>query len=158
MKIGIGYDVHRLKEGRDLILGGVKIPYPFGLDGHSDADVLVHAVMDAILGALALGDIGKLFPDTDPAYLGVSSMVLLKEVAGLMDQKGYRIGNVDALLIAQKPKIAPYTEEMRRNIAAALGTDTACINVKATTEEKLGFTGREEGMAAQAVCLLEEKL
>ncbi|MBO4886820.1 MAG: 2-C-methyl-D-erythritol 2,4-cyclodiphosphate synthase [Firmicutes bacterium] len=158
MKIGIGYDVHRLKEGRDLILGGVKIPYPLGLDGHSDADVLVHAIMDAILGALAMGDIGRLFPDTDPAYLGASSMGLLKEVAGLMDQKGYRIGNVDALLIAQKPKISPYTEEMRKNIAEALGTDTACINVKATTEEKLGFTGREEGMAAQAVCLLEEKL
>ena len=156
MKIGIGYDVHRLKEGRDLILGGVKIPFPLGLDGHSDADVLVHAIMDAILGALAMGDIGRLFPDTDPAYLGVSSIGLLKEVAGLMDQKGYRIGNLDALLIAQKPKISPYTEEMRKNIAEALGTDTDCINVKATTEEKLGFTGREEGMAAQAVCLLEE--
>ena len=156
MKIGIGYDVHRLTEGRKLIIGGVEIPYAFGLDGHSDADVLIHAVMDAILGALGLGDIGKLFPDTDPAYLGASSIGLLRIVAQKMKQAGYKIGNVDALLIAQKPKISPYTEEMRSNIAAALETDPSRINVKATTEEKLGFTGREEGMAAQAVCLLEE--
>ncbi len=157
MRIGIGYDVHRLSVGRDLIIGGVKIPYSLGLDGHSDADVLVHAVMDAILGALGLGDIGKLFPDTDPAYLGASSIGLLKIVSDKMDQGGYQIGNVDMILIAQKPKISPYTEQMRKNIAEALGVTIDRINVKATTEEHLGFTGREEGMAAQAVCLLEEK-
>jgi 2-C-methyl-D-erythritol 2,4-cyclodiphosphate synthase len=157
MRIGIGYDVHRLSVGRDLIIGGVKIPYSLGLDGHSDADVLVHAVMDAILGALGLGDIGKLFPDTDPAYLGASSIGLLKIVSDKMDQAGYQIGNVDMILIAQKPKISPYTEQMRKNIAEALGVTIDRINVKATTEEHLGFTGREEGMAAQAVCLLEEK-
>ncbi len=157
MRIGIGYDVHRLSVGRDLIIGGVKIPYSLGLDGHSDADVLVHAVMDAILGALGLGDIGKLFPDTDPAYLGASSIGLLKIVSDKMDQAGYQIGNVDMILIAQKPKISPYTEQMRKNIAEALGVTADRINVKATTEEHLGFTGREEGMAAQAVCLLEEK-
>ncbi|MBQ1368243.1 MAG: 2-C-methyl-D-erythritol 2,4-cyclodiphosphate synthase [Firmicutes bacterium] len=157
MRIGIGYDVHRLSVGRDLIIGGVRIPYSLGLDGHSDADVLVHAVMDAILGALGLGDIGKLFPDTDPAYLGASSIGLLKIVSDRMDQAGYQIGNVDMILIAQKPKISPYTEQMRKNIADALGVTIDRINVKATTEEHLGFTGREEGMAAQAVCLLEEK-
>ena len=157
MKIGIGYDVHRLVSGRKLILGGVEIPFEKGLDGHSDADVLTHAVMDAILGALGKGDIGKLFPDNDPAYEGADSIKLLETVAGLMKEAGYVLGNLDALLIAQRPKISPYTEQMRASLAEALGCDREQINVKATTEEHLGFTGREEGMAAEAVCLLEKK-
>ena len=155
IKVGIGYDVHRLVEGRKLILGGVEIPYVKGLDGHSDADVLVHAIMDAILGALGEGDIGHLFPDSDPAYLNIDSMKLLDEVIHRMKAKGFKIGNLDALLIAQKPKTAPYVPEMRDRIAKACECDLADVNVKATTEEHLGFTGREEGMAAEAVVLLE---
>ena len=157
MRIGIGYDVHRLAEGRKLILGGVDIPWTMGLDGHSDADVLTHAVMDAILGALGRGDIGKLFPDTDPAFLGADSIELLKQVAELMHGDGYVLGNLDVVLIAQRPKISPYTEEMRDHLSEALHCDRSRINVKATTEEKLGFTGRGEGMAAEAGCLLEER-
>lgn len=155
MRIGQGYDAHRLTEGRDLLLGGVKIPYEKGLLGHSDADVLLHAVMDALLGAAALGDIGKHFPDSDPAYKGVDSKKLLSEVWGLIFTNGYCIMNVDATVIAQKPKLAPYIEEMRRNIAGALRIDVGQVNVKATTEEGMGFTGSGEGIAASAVCLLE---
>lgn len=155
MRIGHGYDVHRLVEGRDLILGGVKIPYEKGLLGHSDADVLTHAVMDALLGAAALGDIGKHFPDTDPAYKGADSLKLAEHVATLLANKGYRIGNVDATLIAQAPKLAPHIPTMKQNLARALGCDESCINVKATTEEHLGFTGQGLGIAAHAVCLLE---
>lgn len=155
-RIGIGYDVHKLKEGRALILGGVHIPYERGLDGHSDADVLLHAIMDAILGALGEGDIGRLFPDNDPAFLGIDSMLLVHKVAAIMRSKGYRIGNLDAVLIAQKPKIAPYVPEMQRRVAEGLECELSCVNIKATTEEHLGFTGREEGMAAEAVCLLEK--
>ena len=157
MRIGIGYDVHRLTEDRDLLLGGVAIPFDKGLLGHSDADVLVHAIMDAILGALGLGDIGKHFPDTDPQYKGISSIRLLEHVAGLMQQEGYEIGNLDAIVIAQRPKIGPYFTQMKDNMAQALGCDPQKINLKATTEEGLGFTGRQEGMAAQAVCLLTER-
>lgn len=156
MRIGHGYDVHRLIAGRDLILGGVKIPYVLGLDGHSDADVLLHAVMDALLGAAAMGDIGKLFPDTDPAYEGISSLRLLDRVAEKIHAAGYRVGNVDVTVIAQKPKLAGYTAEMAEHIAQALDVPSAAVNVKATTEEHLGFSGREEGIAAHAVCLLEE--
>ncbi len=156
MRIGIGYDVHKLKEGRALVLGGVVIPYERGLDGHSDADVLLHAIMDAVLGALGEGDIGRLFPDNDPAYLGIDSMVLLGKVASIMRDKGYRVGNLDAVLIAQKPKIAPYVPEMQQRVAEGLGCEVERVNIKATTEEHLGFTGREEGMAAEAVCLLEK--
>ena len=155
MKVGMGYDVHRLVEGRKLILGGVEIPYEKGLLGHSDADVLVHAVMDALLGAAALGDIGKHFPDTDPAYAGADSMKLLEEVQKLLDAENYIIGNIDATVIAQKPKLAPYIETMRENIVARLGIDKNQVNVKATTEEGLGFTGTGEGISAQAICLLE---
>lgn len=155
-RIGHGYDVHRLKEGRTLILGGVNIPYELGLDGHSDADVLVHAVMDAILGAAALGDIGGLFPDTDPAYKGADSMKLLEKVVEAVTLKGYKIGNVDATVIAQRPKLKPYIEQMRVNIASVCGVDLDFINVKATTEEKLGFTGSGEGMSAHAVCIIEK--
>ena len=155
MKVGMGYDVHKLVEGRKLILGGVEIPYEKGLLGHSDADVLVHAVMDALLGAAALGDIGKHFPDTDPAYAGADSMKLLEEVRKLLDAENYIIGNIDATVIAQKPKLAPYIETMRENIAACLGIDTNQVNVKATTEEGLGFTGTGDGISAQAICLLE---
>lgn len=155
MRIGHGYDVHRLVEGRDLILGGVKIPYEKGLLGHSDADVLTHAVMDALLGAAALGDIGKHFPDTDPAYKGADSLKLAEHVATLLANKGYRIGNVDTTLIAQAPKLAPHIPTMKQNLARALGCDESCINVKATTEEHLGFTGQGLGIAAHAVCLLE---
>lgn len=155
MKVGMGYDVHKLVEGRKLILGGVEIPYEKGLLGHSDADVLVHAVMDALLGAAALGDIGKHFPDTDPAYAGADSMKLLEEVKKLLDAENYIIGNIDATVIAQKPKLAPYIETMRENIAACLGIDTNQVNVKATTEEGLGFTGTGDGISAQAICLLE---
>lgn len=154
MRVGMGYDVHRLTEGRKLILGGVEIPCEKGLLGHSDADVLVHAVMDALLGAAALGDIGKHFPDTDPAYKGISSILLLRHVAELLKKNGYAIGNVDATIIAQKPKMAPHILKMRENMAEAMGISVDCLNVKATTEEGLGFTGREEGIAAQAICLL----
>ena len=156
MRIGHGYDVHRLKAGRKLILGGVEIPWELGLDGHSDADVLIHAVMDALLGAAALGDIGKWFPDTDPQYRGISSMVLLQRVTGLLRERGYRVGNVDVTVIAQRPKLLPHIPQMRENLAAALGIGPERVNVKATTEEGLGFTGTGEGMAAHAVCLLEE--
>ena len=154
MRVGMGYDVHRLTKDRDLILGGVKIPWEKGLLGHSDADVLIHAIMDALLGAAALGDIGQHFPDTDPAYKGISSIRLLKHVAALLSEKGYGIGNIDAVIIAQKPKMAPHIPQMKENIAKALEIDMDCLNIKATTEEKLGFTGREEGIASEAVCLL----
>lgn len=155
MRVGFGYDVHRLEKERDLILGGVKIPYELGLQGHSDADVLVHAMMDALLGAAALGDIGKHFPDSEEKYRGISSMELLKEVKRLLDGELLLIENIDATIIAQKPKLAPYLEEMRANIAEVLKLDISQVNVKATTEEGLGFTGAGEGIAAQAVCLLE---
>ena len=157
MRIGHGYDVHKLVEGRKLIVGGVDIPHTLGLLGHSDADVLTHAVMDSILGAAALGDIGGLFPDNDPKYEGADSLVLLKEVCTVIDKKGYKISNIDSTVIAQKPKMKPYIEQMRKNIAEVCGIDIDCVNVKATTEEKLGFTGREEGIAAHAVCLLVNK-
>lgn len=157
MRIGHGYDVHRLTENRKLILGGVSIPYEKGLLGHSDADVLVHAVMDSLLGALALGDIGKHFPDTDPRYKGADSIELLKHVTGLINEKGYTLGNLDATVIAQSPKLAPYIEQMRKNIADAVGCDISQVNVKATTEEKLGFTGDGSGISAHCVCLLTEK-
>ena len=155
MRIGMGYDVHRLAEGRDLIIGGVKIPWEKGLDGHSDADVLIHAVMDALLGAAALGDIGKHFPDTDPKYRGISSILLLQHVGSLLEEKGYVIGNIDATIIAQKPKLAPFIPQMKNNLASAFGIDPDRVNVKATTEEGLGFTGSLEGIAAQAVILIE---
>lgn len=154
MRIGTGYDVHRLVEGRDLIIGGVKIPHTLGLLGHSDADVLLHAIADAVLGAAGLGDIGLHFPDTDDAYKGISSILLLEKVRELTMDAGYVVGNVDCTIIAQAPKMRPHIDEMRANIARALGVDESQINVKATTEEKLGFTGREEGIAAEAVCLL----
>ena len=155
MRIGHGYDVHRLVEGRDLILGGVKIEYEKGLLGHSDADVLVHAVMDALLGAMAMGDIGKLFPDSDPAYKGADSIALLKEVCKRITEKGARISNIDSTVLAQAPKLAPHIPMMRENIANALGLPTDRVSVKATTEEGLGFTGNGSGIAAHAVCLLE---
>jgi 2-C-methyl-D-erythritol 2,4-cyclodiphosphate synthase len=157
LRIGHGYDVHKLVEDRDLILGGVKIPHTLGLYGHSDADVLLHAIMDAIIGALALGDIGKHFPDTSDTYKGISSMLLLKSVKELMEANGAEISNIDATLIIQKPKIAPYIDIMRENIAEIMGCDLSEVNVKATTEERLGFTGREEGVSAHAVVLLEMK-
>ena len=157
MRVGMGYDVHRLTEDRDLILGGVKIDWEKGLLGHSDADVLIHAVMDALLGAAALGDIGKHFPDTDPAYKGISSILLLEHVTKLLKEHHYEIGNIDATIIAQKPKMAPHIPQMKENIAKALHMEPDCLNIKATTEEKLGFTGREEGIASQAVCLLYKK-
>ena len=153
-RIGHGYDVHRLTEGRALIIGGVNIPFEKGLEGHSDADVLVHAIMDAILGAAALGDIGGLFPDTDPAYKGADSMRLFEQVIAVINDKGYKVGNIDATLVAQRPKIKPYLPQMRENIARVCKVDIDSINVKATTEEKLGFTGTGEGMAAHAVCLI----
>lgn len=155
MRIGHGYDVHRLVEGRSLILGGVRIPFEKGLDGHSDADVLTHAVMDALLGAAAMGDIGKLFPDTDDRYLGADSIALLREVDRRLTEAGYRLGNLDVTVIAQRPKLAPYINQMRQNLAAALRTELQNISVKATTEERLGFTGSGEGIAAHAVCLIE---
>ena len=155
MRIGHGYDVHRLVEGRALILGGVRIPFEKGLDGHSDADVLTHAVMDALLGAAAMGDIGKLFPDTDDRYLGADSIALLREVDRRLTETGYRLGNLDVTVIAQRPKLAPYINQMRQNLAAALHTELQNVSVKATTEEHLGFTGSGEGIAAHAVCLLE---
>ena len=156
MRIGHGYDVHRLVEGRKCIIGGVDIPYEKGLLGHSDADVLLHAVMDAVLGAMAAGDIGKLFPDSDPAYKGADSLVLTRRVAEVMAQRGYRLGNIDATVIAQAPKLAPHIPAMRERIAEAFGVEVDRISVKATTEERLGFTGSGEGIAAHAVCLLEE--
>ena len=156
MRIGHGYDVHRLVPGRDLILGGVKLEYPLGLDGHSDADVLLHAVMDALLGAAALGDIGRHFPDTDPAYKGADSGKLLEAVGEKIRAAGYRLGNLDVTMIAQKPKLKDHIPQMQRNIARCLCTEESRINVKATTEEKLGFTGDGSGMACHAVCLLEE--
>ncbi len=155
MRIGIGYDVHQLVEGRKLILGGVEIPYNKGLLGHSDADVLVHAIEDAILGALALGDIGKLFPDTDPVYKDASSMGMFAHVIGLVKEKGYRVGNIDATVIAQKPKLAPYIPTMREAIATICEKEVDAISVKATTSEKMGYEGREEGITAMAVVLLE---
>lgn len=156
MRVGMGYDVHKLTKDRDLILGGVKIPWEMGLLGHSDADVLIHAVMDALLGAAALGDIGKHFPDTDPAYKGISSVKLLSHVMELLKENGFSVGNVDAVIIAQKPKMAPHIPQMKKNLAEAMGISENRVNIKATTEEGLGFTGREEGIASQAVCLLEE--
>lgn len=155
MRIGMGYDVHRLVPERDLILGGVKIDYNLGLLGHSDADVLLHAIMDSVLGAAGLGDIGKHFPDTDPAYKGASSIRLLEVVGDLTMEAGYKIVNMDATIIAQKPKMRPYIEEMRENIAKALKVDVNQINVKATTEEGLGFTGTGQGISSQAICLLD---
>lgn len=157
MRIGHGYDVHRLVEGRKLILGGVEVPHTLGLLGHSDADVLTHAVMDALLGAAALGDIGLHFPDTDPAYKGADSLILLDHVMALLDQAGWKVGNVDATILAQKPKLAPHIPQMRDNLARHMGVAPEQVNVKATTEEKLGFTGAEQGIAAHAVCLLEQK-
>jgi len=154
MRVGMGYDVHKLVEGRKLIMGGVDIPYEKGLLGHSDADVLLHAIMDALLGAAALGDIGKHFPDTDDRYKGISSIELLKQVGKLLDENNYIIENIDATIIAQKPKMRPYIDEMRKNIAAALGIGEGQVNVKATTEEGLGFTGSGEGISSQAVCSL----
>lgn len=155
MRIGHGYDVHHLVEGRKLILGGVEIPFEKGLDGHSDADVLVHAVMDALLGAAALGDIGKLFPDNDERYLGADSIGLLKTVRTVLEEHGWKLSNLDATVIAQRPKLAPYIDTMRKRIADALETDAENVSVKATTEERLGFTGSGEGIAAHAVCLIE---
>jgi len=156
MRIGHGYDVHKLVEGRDLILGGVKIDYPLGLLGHSDADVLLHAVSDSLLGAAGLGDIGKHFPDTDPKYKGADSLKLLEAVSEKVKAEGYRVSNIDVTMIAQKPKLLPHIPQMRQNIARAVGIDEKRVNVKATTEEKLGFTGSGEGMSCHAVCLLEE--
>ena len=157
IRIGHGYDVHQLTENRKLILGGVEIPHSLGLLGHSDADVLLHAISDALLGALALGDIGKHFPDHDPAYEGANSLDLLRQVVALIQKEGYCLGNLDAILIAQKPKLAPYIDQMRQNIAEACHADITQISVKATTEERLGFTGREEGISAHCVALLEKK-
>lgn len=155
MRIGMGYDVHKLVEGRKLILGGVAIPYKTGLLGHSDADVLLHAIMDSLLGAAALGDIGKHFPDTDERFKGISSILLLKEVGKLINQKGYEIENIDSTIIAQKPKMAPHIPIMIKNISEALNISEDKINIKATTEEGLGFTGKEEGISAQSICLLK---
>ena len=157
MRIGQGYDVHRLVEGRALILGGVNIPWEKGLLGHSDADVLTHALMDALLGAAALGDIGKLFPDSDPAYAGADSLELLRSVTALLEKNGYGIANVDVTVVAQRPKLAPYREEMRRRLAEAMGLEIGRVSVKATTEEGLGFTGSGQGISAMAVALLDEK-
>ena len=156
MRVGHGYDVHRLTEGRKLVLGGVEIPYTLGLLGHSDADVLLHALIDSLLGAAALGDIGKLFPDNDPRYKDISSMLLLERAMEKICEKNYRVGNVDVTVLAQRPKLLPYIPQMRENIARALGVEVDRVNVKATTEEGLGFTGRGEGIACHAVCLLEE--
>ena len=155
LRVGHGYDVHRLVEGRALILGGVTVPFDRGLLGHSDADVLTHAVMDALLGAAALGDIGKLFPDSDEAYAGADSIALLERVTALLREHGWQVGNVDATVVAQAPKLAPYIPDMRRRLAEAMGLDVDCVSVKATTEEGLGFTGSGEGMAAHAVALIE---
>lgn len=155
LRVGHGYDVHRLVEGRALILGGVTVPFDWGLLGHSDADVLTHAVMDALLGAAALGDIGQLFPDSDAAYDGADSIALLERVTALLREHGWQVGNVDATVVAQAPRLAPYIPEMRRHLAEAMGLDVDCVSVKATTEERLGFTGSGEGMAAHAVALIE---
>ena len=155
MRIGHGYDVHRLVEGRKLILGGVEIPFEKGLDGHSDADVLVHAIMDALLGAAAMGDIGKHFPDTDASYSGIDSMILLDHVYDLLVEKNYRISNIDATVIAQRPKLAPYISQMRDNVAVRLHLSEDQVNIKATTEEHLGFSGRGEGISCHAVCLID---
>jgi len=157
MRIGHGYDVHRLVEGRDLIIGGVKIPHTLGLLGHSDADVLLHAIMDAVLGALGMGDIGKHFPDSDERYKGISSLLLAEKVCDIMKEKGAQLENIDCTVIAQKPKLAPFIETMKENIARVFCCDSACVNVKATTEEGLGFSGAEEGIASHAVCLLRFK-
>ena len=154
MRVGMGYDVHKLVEDRKLILGGVEIPHTLGLLGHSDADVLLHAIMDALLGAAALGDIGKHFPDTDERYRGISSMKLLEQVGALIEEKGYVVGNIDATIIAQKPKLRPFIAEMEQNIAEALKIAEERVNIKATTEEGLGFTGTEKGISAQAICSL----
>lgn len=156
IRIGHGYDVHRFAENRDLYIGGVKIDYPLGLDGHSDADVLLHAVSDALLGAAALGDIGKHFPDTDERFKGIDSKLLLREVVNLINAKGYLVENIDATVIAQEPKLAKYIESMRECIASVLQIDLDSVNIKATTEEKLGFTGRKEGIAAHCVCLIKK--
>ena len=156
MRIGMGYDVHKLTEGRPLILGGVTVPWEKGLLGHSDADVLVHAIMDAVLGAAALGDIGLHFPDTDPRYKGISSIILLEKVGELLREKGYEPGNIDATIIAQKPKLRPYIDEMRKHVAAALDMSVEDVSVKATTEEGLGFTGTQEGVSSHAVCLIRQ--
>lgn len=155
MRAGLGYDVHKLVKGRDLILGGVKIDYEYGLLGHSDADVLVHAIMDALLGAAALGDIGTHFPDTDNKYKGISSISLLRHVAELLEKNGYSVGNIDAIIVAQRPKMSPHIEAMRKNIAEALSADIGKISIKATTEEGLGFTGSGEGISSHAICMLE---
>lgn len=157
MKVGIGYDVHQLAENRKLIIGGVEIPFEKGLMGHSDADVLIHALMDSLLGAMGRGDIGKLFPDTDPAYKDADSRLLLRQVYDLMRESRLIVGNIDAVIIAQRPKLSPYIEEMKRNIASDLKTDMTNINIKATTTENLGFEGRGEGIGAQCICLLEYK-
>lgn len=157
MRVGMGYDVHKLVEGRDLILGGIHVPYEKGLLGHSDADVLLHAISDALLGAAALGDIGRHFPDTDPAFHNADSMKLLEEVVRLIEEEGYKVGNVDATVIAQKPKLMNFIPEMRENISKVLGVTPGQVNVKATTEEHLGFTGEGLGISAQAVCLLTER-
>ena len=156
MRIGTGYDVHKLTEGRDLVMGGVKIPYELGLAGHSDADVLVHAIMDALLGAAALGDIGLHFPDSDERYAGISSMLLLKEVKNKLEAAGFAVQNIDSTIIAQAPKMRPYIEQMRKNIAGACRLDISRVSVKATTEEGLGFTGSEEGISAHAVTLINK--
>ena len=158
MRVGTGYDVHRFEEGRELVLGGVKIEYERGLAGHSDADVALHAVMDALLGAAALGDIGRHFPDTDPAYEGISSMELLRRVAELLDEELYFVENIDCTIVAQEPKLAPYLERMCQNVADALRIDREQVNFKATTEEGLGFTGTKQGIAAQAVCCISDML
>ena len=158
MRIGIGYDVHRLVKDRKLILGGIEIEYEMGLLGHSDADVLVHAIMDSMLGALALGDIGKLFPDSDDAFLNIDSCILLEKVNTIIEQKGYTVSNIDSIIVAQKPKLAPYIDAMREKIAKVLKTDIENIGIKATTTEKLGFEGRMEGISAQSVCLLTKNL
>ena len=157
MRIGIGYDVHKLVENRKLIIGGVTIPHEKGLDGHSDADVLVHAIMDSLLGALAMGDIGKFFPDTDMKYKGVDSMLLLKEVASFIDEKGYKIGNIDSVIIAQQPKMAPFIDSMRVRIAQVLEIDVEQVGVKATTTEHLGFEGRKEGISSSSVAIIFKK-
>lgn len=156
MRIGHGYDVHKLCENRKLILGGVCVPYELGLLGHSDADVLLHAISDSLLGAAALGDIGKFFPDTDEKYKGADSLKLLEQVCAKLKENGYKIENIDATVLAQRPKLRPYIDDMRANIAAACGIDVSCVSVKATTEEGLGFTGRGEGIAAHAVCLIDK--
>ena len=157
MRVGMGYDVHKLTEGRDLILGGVKIPWEMGLLGHSDADVVVHAIMDALLGAAALIDIGRHFPDTDPQYKGISSILLLKKVGELLKEKGYQIVNIDSTIIAQKPKLLPYIDTMIENVAQALEISADQVNIKATTEEGLGFTGTLQGISSQAICAIENR-